>query len=252
MTDGQMTGKQIAVEIAKRADVKIEELPIKTAHVWVSKFTAMDVQTKLALKNASPEWAGFSNERKGEELNALMADMTPMVLQRRGSWPMTDGVLIFEMFEDEDELRVYAMPTKTKDGKPANAMVRYRINKACSLPVYGAEMMPLETWMNLIAEEWQALDADINVAEVAVEVERDAVLAYLRSVPADYLVKDAADDIEEELHLVEVDETDESEPADGGADGDDAGDGEPPAAAAETSPNGTGSTVVEAAAPAAS
>ena len=215
MADGPMTLQDIEAEIAKRSGVDITDLPVKSAHVWVSKRTALDVQVLLDLVRSSPEWSRFNDKQKEERFNSLMAEMTPMLLQRRGMWPFGTN-LIVEMFEDDAEVRVYALPTKGQDGKAPP--VRYRLSKACSLPVYGAEIMSLETWMDAVAMEWTELDEDINVEEAAAEAATEQVIAYLKTLKEGYRIADLIADLKDGTHMeVEIepeDEDDDGEPGD--------------------------------------
>jgi len=209
----QMTGRQIAAEIANRTDAEIDKLPHKLHHVWVARSTPAEAQVRFSMLAADPKFAQCTDQQKSFELAKLLAELDPMLLSKYADWPMSAGTLIFEMFEDETEVRVYAIPKMSKDmtEKPPVVLNRYRICKANPLPTYGVEAMVLETWMNEVAREWDEVDGDISAVEIAVEEERDDVVEYLKSLPADYQIKDAIEDVEEKLHLVETEDDDDDE-----------------------------------------
>src|ERR1700694_5855781 len=152
---------------------------------------------------------------KEDQANAWMSDMVPMLLSTRNVWPPSPSNLIYEMFEDEDEIRVYAItaPGVTADTIREHVFPercnRYRINKANPKPVYGVEQMVLETWIERIAEEWKVLDGE--TIEAAVEGELENVVEYLHSLEEGYRITDVISDLEEELHRVEADEEEEEE-----------------------------------------
>jgi len=205
-----LTGKQIMAEVAERSGVDLESLPVMMHYVWVARRTAMDVQVQLTLEQSKPDWAARPDVQKMQTIRSLMAEMDPMLLTRFGSWPMGDA-LIFALFQDETEVRVYTIPKMGKDMTEAPPKIanRYRIAKANPLPVYGVDAFTFDAWMDAVAQEMEAVESEEDPAEAAVEEEREKVISYLESLPADYLMKDAIEDLDEELHLVEREEEDE-------------------------------------------
>jgi hypothetical protein len=195
---------QFEQEIEKRAGIEIKTLPRKAAYLWVPKRNAIEVQLMIQL---------LTTAKKNVPAEELMNEMTPMFIRRLGVWPMNHDYVVAEMFDDEAELRVYAVAAKNS----VMQCVRYKIVKACPVPTFGYDEMLFETWTDAIVEEWQVIDSDVNAAEV----EREAVVEYLKAMPDDYRVKDAAEDVEEGLHLVDTDDEEEGTAEDGEEGGDD-------------------------------
>jgi hypothetical protein len=207
-TDMPLNWEQFQVKIEEQTGLEIKNLPRKRTYLWVAKRTPLEVQMMMALLQAS---------NKPIPADQMLADLTPMLVGRLQLWPMNPDYTVAEMFDDELELRVYATAILTVGKDRIAHFVRYKIVKACPLPVFAVDEMSFDIWTDQIAEEWEAVNSDVNAAEEAAEEERGAAVTYLRSLPDDYRVKDAADDLEDENHLVEVDEP--------GSDDDD-GDGE--------------------------
>jgi hypothetical protein len=70
--------------------------------------------------------------------------------------PLNDKMLVFTMFQNEYEVRVYAVPTKA-DGDDKAAPTRYTFTKAA--PTYFVESMRMETFIYEVADELRELDA---------------------------------------------------------------------------------------------
>jgi|HubBroStandDraft_2_1064218.scaffolds.fasta_scaffold00039_40 hypothetical protein len=209
-TEDKLTWSQIEAKIKEESGIEFNELPRRQAHVWVPKRTPTEVQIMLALMTASPQWSTWNDAQKAAKLDDLMSEMTPMTIMKNMAWPPNPAYVVAELFDDEDEVRVYAIAGKDRESGISFGM-RYTISKSCPLPVYTASGMFLDVWVAALTEEWSAVDGETNLAEVATEEERDAVIAYLKSVPADYQIKDAIDDIEEELHLIDPDDDDDGD-----------------------------------------
>ena len=213
-------------EIEKRSGLELLNLPRKRTFLWVPKRTTPEITLMTQLQQAKNAELPPDKQIK-IPYDQYMADLTPMVLGRHKDWPMNDDFVIAEMFDDGEELRVYAV-AKAGDNKLA---FRYRIVKTCAIPVFGSEEMPYETWVDELVEEWKAIESDIDYEELATETERDAVIAYIRTLPKDYTLEDLIGDLEDENHLVEIedendDEDDDPEETDEPEAGDDASNGE--------------------------
>lgn len=223
---------KLNADVQERAGVEIADLPRKRTYFWVPRCTPLEIQMISTLKQAANEDVPYKE---------LLASMQPMLIQRHGDWPMNDDYLVAEMFDDGDaDLLVYVVSKKDQ-----TLGVRYRINKQCSMPAFGVEEMPMDVWLDQLAEEWKAVESDIDYEEVAVEDERNATIAYIQTLPKDYSLEDLVGDLEDENHLVPVDEEEEEEEEEG-----------KPAAAAESkvsapvaAPSATARTTEEAAAP---
>jgi hypothetical protein len=224
MTEQAITGAQVAERIEELSGIDKDEmalLPKKRHHLWVARKEAMEVQIRLHIVASTNQDDADKNKIAAQ----LIDDMTPMRLDRHGNWPPQPMVKIYEMFEDEDEIRVYGVAAQVAGTAkfPSEAVfpgvgMRYRISKANPKPVYGVEDMALDTWVQLIADEWTAVDGEVNAAEIATEEEREAVLAYCRTLREGYRIVDLIADLEDELHLVDTEddeETDEEEPENG-------------------------------------
>lgn len=226
----------LQTEIETRSELELKDLPRMEAYLWVARRTPLEVQMVSSL---------LASSNKPVPYEQLLEDLTPMVVRRYGPWPNDDSYAVAELFEDEAEVVVYAIAAKDKNTRG----VRYKITKANPLPVYTVEAMTFDTWMDELVAQWEEVDGATNPAEVATEEERESVLSYARSLPADYAIANLISDLEDENHLVEVEEEGEDE--------DDEADGETPAAAAESkapapaaAPSATSRTTEEAAPPA--
>jgi hypothetical protein len=230
---------KLNADVQERAGVEIADLPRKRTYLWVAKRTPLEVQMMASLLTSAGKPVPFDE---------LLADLTPMVLSRHGDWPMNDDYLVAEMFDDgETDLLVYVVHKKDQ-----TLGVRYRLNKACSTPTFGVDEMPMETWLDQLAESWKAVESDVDYEELATEEEREATLAYMRTLPKDYAISDLIADIEDENHLIEIEEPDGPGEED---DEDEDDEPEPAAAAAEpkpaaTTPSATARTTEEATTPA--
>lgn len=188
-------------EIEQRSGLELANLPRKRTFLWVPKRTPQEITLLTQLLQADNKPVPYAQ---------FLADLSPMVLGRHQDWPMNDELVIAEMVDEGDELHVYAVH---KSG--ANKLgFRYRIIKASPLPVFGADEMPYDTWIDELVECWRAIDSDIDYEELAIEEEREAVVSYLRSLPADYALADAIADLEDENHLVDIEEPEEPEAGD--------------------------------------
>jgi hypothetical protein len=114
---------------------------------------------------------------------------------------MSDTLVVFSIFRDKGEARIYAAPLK--EGTPYTRFVLG--TEASSL---FAESMGLDVFRGLVGEELRALDSKINAADV----ERETVIDYLRTLPGDYPMAELISDLEELAHH-EVTEEDDGEPA---------------------------------------
>lgn len=222
---------KLKTDVEERAGFELEPLPRKRTYFWVPRCTPLEVQMISTLKQAANEPVPYKD---------LLASMQPMLLQRHGDWPMNDDSVIAEMFDEGDtELVVYAINKKDQ-----TLGVRYRINKQCSMPAFGVEEMPMDTWLDELVEAWRTVESDIDYEEVAVEDERNATIAYIQTLPKDYSLEDLVGDLEDENHLVPVDEEEEEE-----EEGKPAAAAESKVSAPVAAPSATARTTEEAAAP---
>jgi hypothetical protein len=198
-TEMPLNWAEFQAKIEKQTGLELKDLPRKRTYLWVARRTPLEVQMMMALLQAA---------NKPVPAEQMLVDLTPMIINRLQPWPMNPDYTVAEMFDDDVELRVYAMAVLTNK---AVHCVRYKIVKACPLPVFALDEMSFEVWTNQIAEEWEGVNSDVNAAEEAIIEERDAVITYLQSLPDDYRVKDAADDIGDENHLVETDDEPDAE-----------------------------------------
>ena len=193
------TWNEIQAEVVERSEVDTDMLPRLQNYIWVSRFTAMDVQTKLAVRTQSPDWAKLSEEQKQDVLDELMGDMSPMVISRTKAW-INPSFVVGYIFQDSEEIRVYAVPS-TSDKVGTQSGMRYTISKTSVLPTYAAEALWIDEWIDQVVAEWEDLDGEVNREVRAMEGEREATLAYLRTLPEGYRIVDLIADIEDETHL---------------------------------------------------
>ena len=225
---------KLKADVEERSGVEIADLPRKRTYFWVPRCTPLEVQMNSSMLQAAGKPVPYDE---------LLAAMQPMLLQRHADWPMNDDYLIAEMFDDGDDLIVYVVSKKDQ-----TLGVRYRINKQCPMPAFGVEEMPMDTWLDELVEAWRAVESDIDYEELATEEERDATIAYIKTLPKDYSLEDLVGDLEDENHLVPVEEEEEED--------DEEEKGEPVAAAESkavtppATPSATARTTEEAPAPA--
>jgi hypothetical protein len=206
-----LTWKQIQAEIAERSDAEIEELPRTQHAVWVSRFTSMDVQTKLTLKSAGPEWAKLTDKQKTDELNGMMSELIPMTITRGKPWPANPNYVVAEIFRDTDEVRVYAVPASATT-EPVIAAMLYSINRSCPLPTFTVDALWIDVWIDAIVQEWDDVDGETNPEEAGMEAERETTIAYLKTLKEGYRIADLLADIQDGTHLeVEPDDDDDED-----------------------------------------
>jgi len=115
-----------------------------------------------------------------------------------------DSLIIFSIFRGAGGFaHIYAVPVK--EGAPYTRFVVSSVSKS----LFG-ESMGLEVFRGLVTEELRALDKQVNAADV----EREDILAYLKTLPGDYPVAEIVSDIEELVHheTIEEDDPDPVEP----------------------------------------
>ena len=220
-----INGAQVAAKIEEMSGLESADLallPKKQSHVWVAKKGAAEVQLRLGMIMSSKyhDNEATDTQLKSDAATALVNELNPMLLQRRHRWPLAATTLIYEMFEDDTEVLVYAVdlpadanhPDKIRDTTFPNVGKRYKINKANPLPTFGVEVMVLDTWMEQIANEWKAVDGDVNEAEIAVAEEVDALVTYMRTLKEGYRIVDLIADIEDGVHRPDEDAEEEDDP----------------------------------------
>lgn len=114
---------------------------------------------------------------------------------------------IFAMFHDDANVRVYCAPVVKEV-----PYTRFVISKQARSLV--AETMLLDIFKESVADELRIANGDAHGAEL----ERDSIVEYLKTLPGDYPLSEAIEDIDAEVHNEAVDDEGEV-------------DGAPPAAA---------------------
>jgi hypothetical protein len=212
----QLNWAQIQAEIKERAeeeDLDIEELPRRQNHVWVAKRTSMEVQMMLELLRSGPAWSKMKETEQAAKLDGLMSDMTPMTLTRAKPWPPNPNYVIAEIFDDDAEIRVYAVP-QSAPTTPVIAAMRYRISKASHLPTYTVDALWIDTWIDAIVDEWSEIDGEVNAETHALqegmETECETTIAYLKTLKEGYRIVDLIADLKDGTHRqVEIPEEEE-------------------------------------------
>jgi hypothetical protein len=201
-TDPPLTVDALKHLIEEESGLDIDQLSRTDSYKWFTRRTATEAAMFLSYLESKSAQATDEKVRAeiDAEKNAMWDSATkPIIFSRGKAHPLNDALVIWEIFQDEEELRVYTVP---KEGAFVK-LARYRMSK--SQPNFGVESMVPDTWISAVAAEWQAIDGEENPADN----EREAVIDYMKAMPKDYSITDLIDDIEEELHLVETGESDE-------------------------------------------
>jgi hypothetical protein len=206
-------------EISERSDVDgIMSLPRVDAYKWFPRENRAECMVTLTncglmlgrilADPATPEEVKSTIEQVQNQIGSSMA---PIIFQRGHTNPLNAKLVVFEMFDDDDEMRIYCVAKfeGQVDAETSRA-IRYHLSK--SQNTFCSQSMTLDLWLDQIAEEWEAVNEATNPAEV----EREAVLEYLEGLKADSPLSDAIEDIREGLHLEEIEEDDEPEPGEEG------------------------------------
>lgn len=183
------TTSELAAAIEEEAGLDVAALPKIGRLVWHARRTPMEVSLLFPIV---PE-----DGRK-----ELLDSMNPTDWRVNGPVPFNAGMVVFAIFEDADEARVYALPAAEADAKSLGPPTLYKLSKLSQVPLFSQQSLSLEAFKEAVANEWLAVEEDFTTAEK----ERDAVLEYLESLPANYSVKQAVLDIQDEKHLDSVDD----------------------------------------------
>lgn len=92
--------------------------------------------------------------------------------------PVKPGFIVFGMFQDTDEIRVYALAKATKDanGRPNPP---HRLSLSKHAPIIGVEIMALEVFIDEVANELREASSSTSDEIAALEAENDALKAAL-------------------------------------------------------------------------
>jgi hypothetical protein len=210
-----MTLAQVREGIREDAEVEVDDVRRTSTYVWLSKFTAFEVQTKLAIRTSSPEWTKLPDKQRVAELGTMMDDITPVVIHRSKPWPNNPQHFVVEIFHDTDEVRVYAVPTAAAAASgavPTPAGTRFTIRKSSERPAYAVDVLWIEDFVEAICNELEAVDNDDNPEDAGRELEREQVIAYCKTMPEGYRMADLIADFEDGTHLnIEVPDDEEEE-----------------------------------------
>lgn len=172
----------------------------------VGWFPLRDAVTGMAMLSGCPE-----NER-----NAVLASMKRTFFDIGQPCPIKPSLIVFGLFEEENEVRVYCMgPSDPQPEEKAYlVLARYRLSKAAS--IYSMDELTPNAFIDEMSDEFVQLREGLNSAEK----ERAAVLEYgeimAEHAPGEtpYTLKEFLEDLREGLHVEsgENDEEDEPEP----------------------------------------
>lgn len=174
----------------------------------VSWFPLRDAVTGMAMLSGCPE-----NERA-----SVIASMKRLSFDIAQPCPLETNLLIFGLFEEEEEIRVYCMgPSKPTqiDEKPHLVLARYRLSKSSS--IYSMDELTPNAFVDEMSDDFVQLREGMNSAEK----ERASVLQYGDEMADNppgstpYTLKEFLDDLREGVHLEdETEDEDEDEETD--------------------------------------
>jgi hypothetical protein len=183
-----ITAAEIASRIEKRAGVTV------TSHLsrvsWFPRRSSLEVQQALLIAPAE-EHRGLYESLKPTELVAGK----PCPLGNAG---LKAPRMIFEMFENDEEIRVYTLGQDSPPGV-------IRLSKKS--PNFTIRDFTMEAFIGEVADEWSEFADSMSTAEK----ERESVLEYGRSLPATYSLGEFLQDVQSEIHLEGADDQEEEE-----------------------------------------
>ncbi len=196
--------KQIGEECEK-IGVDISRLRFKTAIQWFAAMGHMEAGFQLDVAAAELQARTIDQKTFVQRRANIVASTGPVVIRVKGRFPFNSSMAVVAIFGDDAEWRVYTLPIKSDDGSGNHpGPTCYTLGRHAA--VFDSEAMSLETFIAEIVDEWATVDS----GQGARKIEQDAIVAYLNSLPDDYTVKQAAQDIADEIHL-EGDEEEEGE-----------------------------------------
>lgn len=184
------TAQELAARIEKQAGVTITSRLM--AVTWFPRRSALEVQQQLAL---APDQA-----------KSLLASLGPTRIEAGKPCPVAPGRTVFDMFEDADEIRIYAIGSEVPP-----ALIR--LSKVA--PIFTLREMTLDTFVDEVAEELSEVEDEMTTAEK----ERDAIVEYGASLVNSealgtsglYPLSDFLQDIDEGKHLESPPDGDDDE-----------------------------------------
>jgi hypothetical protein len=126
----------------------------------------------------------------------------PTTFVVEGPNPLNMALSVFAIFESDDGVRVYCLPT-TPEAAKTELSSCYTLDKRS--PIFSRAVMSEQTFINEVANEWAIVGTESTTAAN----EREAVVTFLRDAPPGMLANAAADVIEAGDHL-EDDDDDEN------------------------------------------
>lgn len=207
MTDEKKTPTTIAeireaiIDEANTDDV-ISDLPRLKRFAWFARRTPIEVGLLYPMiEDADPQ--------AGAKRDHLLSSMNPLVFVTGGPCAHDRRFVIVEMFQDDTDYRVYAVPTHEF---PKERPTLFKFSKLQA--TFSETVLIMDGFVSAIANEWSEVDDDI----FTLDRERSAVIDYLNTLPEGYACKRAAEDIEHEAHYPADDEDEEEEtPVNGAA-----------------------------------
>jgi hypothetical protein len=209
----QSKAKRLANLVEAEAEVDILSLPRHQAYAWFPIMTALEAQIRVSFL---PELNEETKALIEKERKRLDKAIRPTLISLDKIWPLPSVSVmhVFEIFSDADEVRVYAFGEEVPEGVEGKVgqFTRYKLSKSAA--IYGSETMTEARWVSEVAKEWVEVDAEANAGEIATLEERAAVIEFLKDQIEEnesYSVRDAIDDLKDEVHLVEPDDEEEEE-----------------------------------------
>lgn len=187
---------ELAKAIEEESGLDISQLPQIGRFVWHARRTPVEVSLLFPLAQTAADQ------------QELLDSMNPTVWKVNDVVPFSSGMLVFAIFEDVDEARVYAVPVDQSAGKNSGPPTLYRLSKLGSAGIWSQQTMTEDAFKTAIANEWLAVDQDARTPED----EREDVIAYIGDLPDNYPVKQLMRDLAEEAHLDGDDDEEDEEP----------------------------------------
>ena len=181
--------KDIEAKIEDKLTFDRGKLPRVTAVKWVPRRGQFEATMLYSI--AAEDQSAQGNARRED----ILSSVQPTTFRVGGAWPFLQGMTIVAIFSDDEMHRVYAVST-LEDLSGAGSVPPTRYTCRRGIYDYSAEIMHIDTFIDEIVNEWTDVAAGMSSAE---DERRDAV-EYLRSLPDDYSVKQAATDIEQDVH----------------------------------------------------
>jgi len=120
-------------------------------------------------------WYGMQDVSEQGDGTSVVTTRGTTVFRVAQPLPMAATLTVFQIYADEDEIRVYAAPNKeaAKAGKQ-EALRCFHLSKKA--PVYFVENMPLDAFITAIASELSVLAYDMT----PVDREREQIAEFIR------------------------------------------------------------------------